>query len=265
MSDSVTDENCKLWGVENAYIAGPMLFPTIGSPNPMLTGTAFARRLATHLLQTMPHHIPSVTPGFTSLFDGQTLGKWTMSTIRDEPGMNNPGRFIVVDGALEATPGTGLGLLWYTEPMPPNYILKLQWKRFKHESNSGVLLRFPDHRSKNYRNTAYVASHFGYEVQIDELGQPDGSDKFRTGAIYDVDNQTFSLQPARAVGEWNDYEIRVENDRFTVMLNGTQVTDFVNADPNRGQPTTPAVPSFIGLQNHFESRMAFRNIEFRSI
>ena len=262
MSDAVTDEHCKLWGVENTYIAGPMLFPTIGSPNPMLTGTAFARRLATHLVQTMPHHIPSVTPGFTSLFDGMTLGKWTMSTIRGEPGTNNPGRFLVVDGALEATPGTGLGLLWYTEPMPPNYILKLQWKRFKHEANSGVLLRFPDPRSKGYRNTAYVASHFGYEVQIDELGQPDGSDKFRTGAIYGVDDQAFSLQPARPAGAWNDYEIRVEDDRFTVMLNGTQVTDFVNTDPNRGQPTAP---SFIGLQIHFESRMAFRNIEFRAI
>ena len=263
--DSVTDQDSKLRPTENVYIAGPMLFPTIGSPNPMLTGTAFARRLATHLVQTMPHHVPSATPGFTSLFDGMTLGKWTMSTIRDEPGRNNPGRFIVVDGALEATPGTGLGLLWYTEPMPADYILKLQWKRFKHEANSGVLLRFPDPRTKNYRNTAYVADHFGYEVQIDELGQPDGSDKFRTGAIYAVDSQTLSLQPARPAGEWNDYEIRVEGARFTVKLNGAQVTEFVNADPSRGQPTTATAPSFIGLQIHFGSRMAFRNIEFMAI
>lgn len=265
IGDSVTDENCKLWGVENVYIAGPMLFPTIGSPNPMLTGTAFARRLASHLVQTMPHHVPSVTPGFTSLFDGQTLGKWTMSTIRNEPGKNNPGRFIVVDGALEATPGTGLGMLWYTEAMPANYILKLQWKRFKHEANSGVLLRFPDPRSKNYQNTAYVAVHFGYEVQIDEMARPNGADKHRTGAIYDEDNQTFSLQPALPAGEWNDYEIRVKDDQFTVKLNGTQVTDFLNTDPNRGQPSTPADPSFIGLQVHFDSRMAFRNIEIQEI
>jgi Domain of Unknown Function (DUF1080) len=146
--------------------------------------------------------------------------------------------------------------------MPANYILKLQWKRFKHEANSGVLLRFPDPRSKNYRNTAYVADHFGYEVQIDELGTPDGTDKHRTGAIYGVDSQTFSLQPARPVGEWNDYEIHVVGNQFTVKLNGAQVTEFNNMDPNRGQPTTP---SFIGLQVHFESRVAFRNIEFKVI
>lgn len=264
-SDSVTDENCKLWGVENAYVAGPMVFPTIGSPNPMLTGTAFARRLASHLIHTMPRHVPIVSPGFASLFNGKTLGKWIMSTIRNEPGKSRPGKFIVVDGALESTPGTGLGMLWYSEPMPANYVLKLQWKRFRHEANSGIMFRFPDPRTKGYQNTAYVAVHFGYEVQIDELGQPDGADKHKTGAIYGENAQTLSIKPAKPVHEWNDYEIRVDGNRFTVHLNGTQVSDFVNTDPNRGRPSTPTAPTFIGLQIHFESRMAFRNLEFKVI
>lgn len=261
-NESVVDENCRIIGTENAYVAGPALFPTIGSPNPMLTGTAFARRLATHFVETMPHHVPVVSPGFTSMFDGLTLTGWEMSTIRNEPG--RPGQFIVVDGALEGTRSTGLGLLWYAAPMPEDYILKLQWLRFRHEANSGVLLRFPDPRTKNYRNTAWVASHFGYEVQIDELGRgnPEGADKFRTGAIYDVDQQTFSLKPARAAGQWNDFEIRVEGNRFTVKLNGEQVTDFTNNDPNRGQPTAP---SHVGLQIHPGSRVAFRNLEYRPL
>lgn len=258
-ADSAADENCKLRGADNVYLAGPMLFPTVGSPNPMLTGTALARRLATHLLATMPHHVSTTTPGFTPLFDGRTLAGWRMTTIRDEPGRSNPGRFIVVDGALEATPGTGLGLLWSTRPMPANYVLTLQWKRFTHEGNSGVLLRFPHPDSKGYRNTAYVADHFGYEVQIDEVGN---EAKFRTGAIYGVDAQALTQQPARPAGEWNEYEIRVEDDTFTVLLNGSQVTRFDNADPTRGQPVDP---HFIGLQIHFASRMAFRDIEFRPL
>jgi hypothetical protein len=257
--DAPADENAKLRSTANVYLAGPMLFPTVGSPNPMLTGTALARRLATHLLATMPHHAPVVTPGFTPLFDGRTLAGWRMSTIRDEPGQNNPGRFIVVDGALEATPGTGLGLLWNTRPMPANYVLRLQWKRFVHEANSGVLLRFPHPDSKGYRNTAYVADQFGYEVQIDEQGS---APKFRTGAIYAVEAQTLTQQPARPAGEWNDYEIRVQDNRFVVLLNGVQVTDFENQDPNRGQPVDP---HFIGLQIHFASRMAFRDIEFQAL
>lgn len=262
---SVTDENCRLRGVENAYVAGPMLFPTIGSPNPMLTGTAFARRLASHLVQTMPRHIPQASPGFTLLFDGKTLAGWAMSTITNSSGLENgrskPGRFIVVDGALEATPGTGLGLLWHTMVMPDDYVLRLQWKRFRNEANSGVLLRFPDPTTKGYRNTAWVASHFGYEVQIDELGAPDGADQHRTGAIYAEPTQAFSLRPARPAGEWNDYEIQVQGNRFTVFLNGDQVTDFNNNDPNRGQPAG----SHVGLQIHPGSRMAFRNIEFSEI
>jgi hypothetical protein len=258
---TVTDENCKLRGVANAYVAGPALFPTIGSPNPMLTGTAFARRLATHFIETMPHHVPQADAGFNLLFDGRTLANWSMSTINGESG--RPGQFIVVDGALEATLSTALGLLWFTKPMPADYILKLQWKRFRHEDNSGVLLRFPDPRSKGYRNTAWVASHFGYEVQIDELGigNPTGAEKFRTGAIYDVDNQTFSLQPANPAGQWNDYEIRVQGDRYTVFLNGAQVTDFTNTNPNRGRET----PAYIGLQIHPGSRIAFRNIQAKAL
>lgn len=47
---SVTDANCRFHGVKNAYVVGPALFPTIGSPNPMLTGIALARRLGDHLL-----------------------------------------------------------------------------------------------------------------------------------------------------------------------------------------------------------------------
>ena len=258
---TVTDEHCKIRGVTNAYVSGPALFPTIGSPNPMLTGTAFARRLATRLVETMPHHVPKADPGFTLLFDGQTLGGWAMSTINGEPG--RPGQFIVVDGALEATHATGLGLLWHTTAMPLNYVLKLQWKRFRHEDNSGVLLRFPDPRKKGYRNTAWVASHFGYEVQIDEIGvgNPNGADKFRTGAIYNEDNQTFSLKPAKPAGEWNDYEIRVDGNRFTVFLNGEQVTNFINTDPNRGQ----AANSHVGLQIHPGSRVAFRDIQMKAL
>ena len=36
---SVTDGEGRFHGVEKAYAVGPALFPTIGSPNPMLTGS----------------------------------------------------------------------------------------------------------------------------------------------------------------------------------------------------------------------------------
>jgi hypothetical protein len=54
------------------------------------------------------------TPGFEELFDGTSLGDWTMSTIRNQPGRDNSGSFLARAGILEARPGTDIGLLWLT-------------------------------------------------------------------------------------------------------------------------------------------------------
>lgn len=45
----VVDANCKMHGLENIYIAGSSVFPSCGWPNPTLTITALALRLADHL------------------------------------------------------------------------------------------------------------------------------------------------------------------------------------------------------------------------
>ena len=64
---------------------------------------------------------------------------------------------------------------------------------------------------------------------------------------------------ARGPGQWNEFEIRVKDNHFTVFLNGQQKTDFVNTDPNRGQP---AAPGFIGLQTH-TGHVLFRNLQIK--
>jgi hypothetical protein len=66
------------------------------------------------------------------------------------------------------------------------------------------------------------------------------------------------------VGEWNDYEIRAQGQTYTVLLNGQQVTTFKNVHPNRGLPSTPAAPSFIGLQSH-TGHVDFRNIRIKRL
>ena len=42
----VVDENCRVHGIENLFIAGASVFPTSGSANPVLTIVALALRLA---------------------------------------------------------------------------------------------------------------------------------------------------------------------------------------------------------------------------
>ncbi|ARO87915.1 hypothetical protein EBAPG3_009115 [Nitrosospira lacus] len=255
---SVTDSNARFHFVENTYVAGPALFPTVGSPNPMLTGVALARRLAEQFT-VAPFHPDA---GFTMLFDGASTGKWRMSTITNQAN-NNPGGMLLVNGALESVPGNDLGMFWHTDPAPQDFVLKLEWLRWREDDNSGVFIRFPHPDSKNYNNTAYVAINFGFEVQIDQLARPDGVPIRKTGAIYGfaAPNDPANL-PVKPVGEWNEFEIHAQGQHYTVLLNGIIITEYDNPDAARGQPSLGSVPSFIGLQTH-TGRVAFRKIQIK--
>ncbi|MGI9418878.1 MAG: GMC family oxidoreductase [Geminicoccaceae bacterium] len=48
-SKGVVDADCRVFGVDNFYIAGSSVFPTIGGSNPTLTIVALSLRLADHL------------------------------------------------------------------------------------------------------------------------------------------------------------------------------------------------------------------------
>lgn len=199
-------------------------------------------------------------PMWMTLFDGALTPAWRMSTITNQPGRDDPGRFDVIDGTLVATPGTDLGLFWYAQPTPTDFELSLEWKASAVDDNSGVFVRFPDLDSKGYNNTAWVAIDFGFEVQIDNTGLPDGSPLHTTGAIYNQPDQQLSLVPARGLGEWNEYLVRAVGQVYTVTLNGTQTTHFENRDASRGAPS----PAYFGMQTH-TGRVAFRNIRIRAL
>lgn len=197
---------------------------------------------------------------WTILFDGTSADGWEMSTIANQPGHDDPGHFDLEAGALIARPGTDIGLLWHATPAPPDFELTLQWKLNAPDDNSGVFVRFPDLDSMGYNNTAFVAAHFGFEVQIDNTGHPDGAPQHTTGALYEVEGQQFALVPPRPIGEWNEYLIRVVGQLYEVQLNGTVTTRFENRIVGRGQAT----PAFIGIQTHSGS-VAFRDIRLRSL
>jgi choline dehydrogenase-like flavoprotein len=250
-ASSVTDSNARFHDLANAYALGPALQPTVGSPNPMLTSIALARRLASHLVPVAP--LPGENP--RNLFNGADLTGWEVA---------GQGTFLVVNGALQTAPGADLGLLWSTTPTPTNFLLRCEFQLAQPDNNSGVFVRFPHPNSKGYNNTAYVAVHFGFEVQIDETGAPDGANQNRTGAIYGELNQAFTLQPALPTGQWNAYEIEVQDQTYTVRLNGVQTTKFDNPHLGRGLPSSPDAPSFVGLQAH-TGAVAFRNIQLQAL
>jgi hypothetical protein len=184
-----------------------------------------------------------------------------MSKITNQPGRDNPGTFLLVDRSLESLPGTDLGLFWHTDPTPADFILKLEFLRWRDDDNSGVFLRFPDPNSKGYNNTAYVAIDFGFEVQIDEIGQgnPPGLPIHKTGAIYSfAAPQNPNVRPP---GQWNEFEIHAQGQNYQVFLNGAKITEYQNPDPVRG---STAPPCFVGLQTH-TGRVAFRKIQIKAL
>jgi choline dehydrogenase-like flavoprotein len=268
---SVTDVWGRFHEADNLYAVGPALLPTMGSPNPMLSGVALARRTADHVIP--PVVLPALEPGFRALFDG-TLGTFQQWRAA------GPGTFALIDGTMAAQPAGDHTVFYYAPETFGDFTLRLEFWTTDAADNSGVFVRFrsplpawPDLADPRIlSNRAWVAVRTGFEVQIDDQARPAGLDRHRTGAIYDVPTgqdgepraQDFQRAPDLAPGAWNTLEVSVVGDRYTVTLNRRRTTEFVNAsDPARGQsPSQNAASGYIGLQAH-TGRVAFRNVRVR--
>ena len=177
--------------------------------------------------------------GYVPLFDGSTAG-WSQA---------GPGSFTNSDATLTSV--GGLGLQWYTAQAFTDYSLKLDW-RAEGDDNSGVFLGFPpsDDPSSAVSN--------GYEVQIDATDAPDRT----TGAVYAVRSADTAARDAalNPPGEWNTFELLVEDERLRVYLNGVLVNDVTGAGGAR------SLDGHIGLQNHGDGdTVSFRNVRIREL
>jgi hypothetical protein len=216
IADAVTNDFGRIHDTTNCYIAGPALFPTTGSPNPMLTGVALGRRTGDLLnANVLPGPDPVVSPlseaGFRPLFDGtaSTFSRWRLAGPAG-------GGMLHVNGEMVSYGDGGLRLFYYAPETFGDFTLRLQFKMFdpaKH--NSGVFVRFPrptldlataklKRRAANEPafdpgNPAWKPVITGFEVQIDDnaIGdsgkdfygispEPNGLYKNRTGAIYKI-------------------------------------------------------------------------------
>ena len=273
---SATNSDGRLHEVANTYIAGPALFPSLGSPNPMLTGVAISRRLVDRLVAggLMPSAQPSLPDvGFQSVFTGA-------SASFDQWQLAGSGNFSLINGEMVVEPGSDLGLLFLATKTFSDFLLKLEFQLGRIDDNSGIFVRFrnprlpvPDRNlpgvSYPYNNQAFVGVDTGFEIQIDELarGNPNGLDEHRTGAVYAIPigqnpgQQDYQRGPALRPGQWNMYEIEVTGNTYVVRLNGQQTTRFTNTDLFRGKSrATDPDSGYIGIQSH-TGRLKFRNIQ----
>lgn len=269
---SVTDSFGAFHRCANLYALGPCLLPTIGSPNPVLSGVALTRHTADRVVVPQP---AASADGFRLLFDGtaDTFNRWEAV---------GAGSFTLVDGMIVAQPGNGLGLLYYTAEQFDDFRLRLRFRLHHGAENSGVHVRFrnPRRRVPNpaspgadddwaYENPAWVAVHTGFEVQIDELARPDGLDQHRTGAVYGIplgdklNQQQYQRPSLFPPDAWNTLEVQVIGQEYTVLVNGVQASQFSNGDKGRGRPASDDPESgFVGIQAHSDL-VAFRDIEVK--
>ena len=118
-------------------------------------------------------------------------------------------------------------------------------------------------------NGSWIAADTGFEVAIEgrRCRQPNRRDLRHPGRR----RQRAARLPARAgpvPGEWNDLEIEVVGDTYTVRLNGQQTTRFTNPESGAGsrQADDPRF-GYIGIQTYpfNPGQVDFRNIRIREL
>ena len=215
-ANGVTNEFGRIHDTANCYVAGPALFPALGSPNPMLTGVALARRTVDLLSDSVLPKPPrvTVTAPWRAIFDG-TAKSFNTDWARVSPGNSNG--FALIEGDIVTYGGGDFGLFYYAREAFADFTLRLQFRIFDAiNNNSGVFVRFRDplapppdnvlqwiissgEANLFQKNRAWSAVHSGFEVQIDDMArgdvrkdfygirpEPDGLRKNRTGAIYKI-------------------------------------------------------------------------------
>ncbi len=200
-ANGVTNDFGRIHDTTNCYVVGPALFPSTGSPNPMLTGVALIRRTADLLTRAiLPKSVPFVpAAGFRPLFDGTgvSFNRWS----RVSPGASNG--FALINGEIVTYGGGDFGLLYYAAEAFADFTLRVQFRMFDATNqNSGIFVRFRDPlldptpvtldrmrkeslNEKNFRpnlqsdlelfqaNRAWSAVYSGFEIQIDDNARGD--------------------------------------------------------------------------------------------
>ncbi|MFD7710959.1 OmpL47-type beta-barrel domain-containing protein [Streptomyces sp. NPDC059786] len=214
---------------------------------------------------------PGQTDGYRTLFDGtqSSFDKWQQV---------GGGSFALnADGTMTSgTSRDGLGMLWFPERKYGDFSLKLQWRDDAPgtgNANSGVFVRFPwvlDHPEES--RPEWVAIEYGHEVQV--LDRPDG-DMYKTGSVYGFDRVGLAGAGVTQKGTWNDYEIRVVDQHYSVFRNGVLINEFENTGgqvfepPRSDDPGTDGrrfASGYLGLQVHSVTDVvSYRDIRIKEL
>src|SRR5262245_33019041 len=215
---------------------------------PRLTTALAALALAAGLAPalTPADDAPKPPAGFTALFNGKDLKGWQVLGGKIE-------KWGVKDGTI-VTGGGGGWLM--TEKEYTDFDLRLEFK-LPPGGNSGVAVHAPMQGNPAYQ---------GIEVQVidDEWHEKNfkGFQPYQhMGSIYGVVPPSKKAQ--KPIGEWNQFAVRSKGRQLTIELNGTVIVDSNLDDLKehyKAHPGLERTTGHLGLQDHSEQGVAFRNV-----
>ena len=177
-----------------------------------------------------------IFPGPTSgqevqLFNGRDLSGWESFLVEEGARMEDV--WSVQDGVLVAT-GEPRGYL-YTEAEYESFRLVVEWRWPEEPGNSGVLMRvtpepimLPNAVEAQLRSGS-AGDMYGFQ------GFKIGGDAARLSEISIGWSLTKMEGNEKAPGEWNRYEITVDGDRITIVLNGKKVNEAWDCEVRPGR------------------------------
>ena len=214
---------------------------------------------------------PGQTEGYRTILDGtaESFAKW-QQVGGGSFGLNPDGS--ITSGTTKA----GLGMLWFPERKYGDFSLRLQWRDDApgtSNANSGVFVRFPGvHDHPEESRPEWVAIKYGHEVQV--FDRPDG-DMYKTGSVYGFDRVGLAGAGVTQKGTWNDYEIRVVDQHYSVYRNGVLINEFDNtggqdfSPPRSDDPGTDGrrfASGYLGLQVHGTTDVvSYRDVRIKEL
>ncbi|MCX4562580.1 DUF1080 domain-containing protein [Streptomyces phaeochromogenes] len=214
---------------------------------------------------------PGQTEGYRTILDGTpaSFAKW-QHVGGGSFGLNADGT--ITSGTTRA----GLGMLWFPERKYGDFSLKLQWRDDAPgtgNANSGVFVRFPGvHNHPEESRPEWVAIKYGHEIQA--FDSPTG-DMYKSGSIYGFDRVGLAGAGVTQKGTWNDYEIRVVDQHYSIYRNGVLINEFDNTGgqdftpPRSDDPGTDGrrfASGYLGLQVHGTTDVvSYRDIRIKEL
>ncbi|MFI8950000.1 OmpL47-type beta-barrel domain-containing protein [Streptomyces sp. NPDC053750] len=215
--------------------------------------------------------VPGQTEGYRTIMDGTqaSFAKW-QQVGGGSFGLNP-------DGSITSSTGTpGMGMLWFPERTYGDFSLKLQWRDDAPgtaNTNGGVFVRFPQvHDHPEESRPEWVAIKYGHEVQV--FDSPTG-DMYKSGSIYGFDRVGLAGAGVTEKGTWNDYEIRVVDQHYSIYRNGVLINEFDNIGGQDFYPARSDDPGtdgrrfasgYIGLQVHGTTDVvSYRDVRIKEL